>query len=82
MTLFVALSNLCGQSGRDLALEVEKTGIFTEEAFNWVKDNISFNSEESIKKYFGTVYYAYINSNHSTDLATIADQELEMNYQQ
>ena len=59
MSIFVALSNLAGASGRELAFEAEKRGYITQSEFDWVLKNIMYNSEESVNMYMGIVCWFY-----------------------
>ena len=77
--LRIALSELCGQSGRELADEIISTDLFTPQQYNWVKNNIIYCTQESIEKHFGVIYYAY-EFQYRPDLAHLADQQQEMLY--
>lgn len=62
--LKISLQNLCGESGLDIYKTINDTAKFSESHYNWIKENIKFNSKKSIIEHFGTVHYYYMHFNN------------------
>lgn len=62
--LIIALSELSGEIGRNMAVKIAKEGIFTKDDYEIICMEIKKNKANSIIKYFGIVHYFYIHSTH------------------
>lgn len=55
-----AFSSLMGMSGDYFVEEILKTGVLSRSSYDIICDNISYNGENSVVKYFGLVHWYYL----------------------
>lgn len=58
--LEIALSTLCGESGRNIYESIVENGSMTNEQYDWFLDNVQYNGKESILNWKGIVDYYYL----------------------
>lgn len=52
-----AFQNMMGINGDSYVQEILETGKLSPNSFEEISDNVSYNSRESVCKYFGIVWY-------------------------
>lgn len=60
--VYEAFSALMGMNGNQFAGEIISTGVLSQRSYELVCDNISYNGQRSIEKYFGLVHFYYLQS--------------------
>lgn len=55
-----AFQSLMGMNGDSFRKEIFTTGKLSQKSYDIICDNISYNSKESVMKYFGLVHWYYL----------------------